>query len=250
LYILEDRVCASRTDLNGIMKLAGAIDVIQDCSLLWIESEPSFRDFLAANNLGMFVVSRQADIIRLPAYGERITVRTSIFDVKGYLGYRNTAMYGEDGLPCVLTWSVGAFVNRDTGKMARLPQGVIDRIAIDDKIDMEYLDKKILLPDSPGRRLNAAMVRRSDIDFNRHMNNAKYIEAALEFLPEDFAVGRLRIEYKAPAKLGDLLYPKRMEDPSGKIYILLLNAQDQPFAVAEFSRREAEHERIKAVGKA
>lgn len=217
------------------MRLTGAMDIIQDCSLLWIESEPSFRDFLVGNNRGIFIVSRQVDIVRLPAYGEKITVKTNIFACKSFLGYRNTVLYGEDGQPCLLTWSVGAFVNRDTGSLARLPQSEIDRLTIEDKIDMEYLDKKIILPDMPGKRLEAVAVRRNDIDMNRHMNNAKYIEVALEFLPEDFTIHRLRVEYKAPAKPGDLLYPKLIKPPSTTWYMLLLNSRDDPFAVMEFS---------------
>jgi len=70
---------------------------------------------------------------------------------------------------------------------------------------------------------------------NRHMNNAKYIEVALEFLPENFTLHRFRVEYKAPAKLGDLLYPKLIKPPSTTWYMLLLNSRDDPFAVMEFS---------------
>lgn len=235
LYEIKDHVCASRTDTNGIMKLTGAMDVIQDCSLSWIETEPSFRDYLIGNNLGMFVVSRQVDIVRLPVYGEKITARTSIFGCKSFCGYRNTVLYGEDGLPCLLTWSLGTFVNMDTEKIARLPQSEIDKATLDDKIDMEYLDKKILLPDNPGRYSDSVKVKRSYIDLYHHMNNVKYIEVALELLPENLIINRLRIEYKKPAKLGDILHPKIIEDSKANRYILLLDSQDNPYAIIEFS---------------
>jgi acyl-ACP thioesterase len=217
------------------MKLTGALETIQDCSLLWLESEPSFWNYLTAKNLGMFIVSRQVDIVRLPVYGERITVQTRIFDCNGFLGYRNTALYGEDGLPCLLTWGLGLFVNMDTGKMARIPKNEIEKITIDQKLEMEYLDKKIRVPDIPGRRSEAVVVKRGDIDLYRHMNNVKYIEVALEFLPEDFEINRLRIEYKKSAKMGDVLYPQIIEESSAHWYILLPDAQGNPFAVMEIS---------------
>lgn len=217
------------------MTLTGAMDVIQDCSMLWMESEPFFRDYLAANGLGMFLISRQADFVRLPDYGENITVKTGIFDRNKFFGYRNTVLCGEDGSPCVLTWCIGVFVSMVTGRMASLPQAQIERVTRDPKVDMEYLDKKIIVPKLPGDRLEPLVVRRSDIDLNRHMNNAKYIEAALEYLPENFRVGRLRAEYKRPARLGDRLYPRRIEAPSGKRYVLLADTQDSPYAVVEFS---------------
>ena len=235
MYEIKDCVCASRTSSNGIMRLTGALDIIQDCSLLWLESEPSFRDFLTANNLGMFILSRQVDILRLPVYGEKITVQTHIFDCNGFLGYRNTALYGEDGFPCLLTWGIGAFVNSDTGRMVRIPQNEIDKVTIDPKTEMEYLDKKIVVPDMPGRCSQAVAVKHKDIDLYCHMNNVKYIEVALELLPEDFKINRLRIEYKKSAKLGDVMYPQLIEAPSGNRYVLLLDSQDKPFAVMEFS---------------
>lgn len=235
MFTIKSRVYASRTDPGGIMKLDGAIDILQDCSMMWMESEPSFREFLAGRRLGMFLVSRQADIIRLPGYGENITVQTRIYECRDFLGYRNTVMYGEDGQPCLLTWSIGAFVSLETGRMARLPHAEMDKVTVDPRIDMEYLDRKIALPDLPGQRLGAVAVRRKDIDMNRHMNNARYVETALEYLPEGFAVRRLRIEYKRPAKLGDQLYPMRIKDPSGKWFVLLLDSRDRPCSVMEFS---------------
>lgn len=235
MYEIKDRVCTSRTDANGIMKLTGALEIIQDCSLLWLESELSFRDYLTDGNLGMFILSRQVGIVRLPAYGENITVQTSIFGCNGYVGYRNTVLYGEDGLPCLLTWALGSFVNMDTGRMARIPQNEMDKVTLDPRIEMEYLDKKIMVPDIPGRCSQAVAVKRNDIDLYRHMNNVKYVEVALELLPEDFKISRLRIEYKRPAKLGDILYPQIIEVPSGYWYVLLLDSEDKPFAVMEFS---------------
>jgi acyl-ACP thioesterase len=235
LYKIKAHVYASQTGSNGKMKLTGALETIQDCSLLWLESEPSFWNYLTAKNLGMFIVSRQVDIVRLPVYGERITVQTRIFDCNGFLGYRNTALYGEDGLPCLLTWGLGLFVNMDTGKMARIPKNEIEKITIDQKLEMEYLDKKIRVPDIPGRRSEAVVVKRGDIDLYRHMNNVKYIEVALEFLPEDFEINRLRIEYKKSAKMGDVLYPQIIEESSAHWYILLPDAQGNPFAVMEIS---------------
>lgn len=235
LYAIHERIGASRTDTKGVIKLASALDIIQDCSLLWMESEPSFLAYLARNNLGMFLVSRQADIRRLPVYGETVTAQTSVFECRSYCGYRNTFLYGEDRLPCVLTWSIGAFVDMDTGKMAKLPTEEIDKITYDDKINMDYLDKKISLPDIPGRRLDAIPVKRSDIDFYHHMNNARYIEAALELLPDDARIKRVRIEYKMPAKPGELMYPQVIQTPNGKRYVLLLDSKDKPYTIIEFT---------------
>jgi acyl-ACP thioesterase len=183
----------------------------------------------------MVLVFRQADVVRLPRYGENITVQTSVFECGSFLGYRNTILLGEDGSPCVLTWSVGAFVARETGKLARLPKEVADTLILDERVPMDYQDKRIVLPEVPGRILDPFPVRRGDIDLNNHMNNARYVEAAMELLPGDFRVKRLRIEYKSPARPGALLYPRVCASPDGPYYILLTDAYDRPYTVMEFS---------------
>jgi acyl-ACP thioesterase len=234
MYTIHERVGASRTDRNGVMKLVSALDMIQDCSMHWMESEPAFRDYLKDRRLIMVLVSRQADILRLPLYGENVSVQTSIFERGSFTGYRNTVLYGEDGAPCVVTWSIGAFIEQGTGKLARLPPEIVSTISLDVKVDMTYTDKKITLPEGRLQGLDALPVRRGDIDLNGHMNNARYVEAALELLPPGFVVRRLRLEYKAAAKAGDLLYPLRCET-GGAYLIVLADGSGRPYTVMEFS---------------
>ena len=233
MYELKSRVYSRHAAAGGRMKFAG--EIMQDCSQMWLESEPAFRQFLAEQELGMFLTSRQADVVRLPRYGESITVRTSIYDANAFFGYRNTVLYGADGQPCVLSWCVGAFVSARTGRMVRLPPEQRALITIDPRVDMEYADRKIAVPELPGRETDLIPVRRNDIDSNRHMNNARYVEAALECLPEDFSFRRMRVEYKKAARYGDRLHPLCIDTPSGVHLVLLRDNTDTPYAVLEFS---------------
>ncbi|MPM76431.1 hypothetical protein SDC9_123429 [bioreactor metagenome] len=97
------------------------------------------------------------------------------------------------------------------------------------------------MPDIPRQRLDAIAVKRNDIDLYHHMNNVKYVEVALELLPMDFVTNRLRIEYKKPAKLGDQLYPQIIKAPPAHLYILLLDSQDNPYVIMEFSQDMVVH---------
>ena len=106
-------------------------------------------------------------------------------------------------------------------------------MSVEQRVEMEYLDKKIAVPDISGRRTEFIEVQRNDIDLYLHMNNVKYIEVALDLLPEDFEINQLRVEYKKYAKLGDLLHPQIIEASSTHGYILLLDAQDSPYTIIE-----------------
>ena len=46
-----------------------------------------------------------------------------------------------------------------------------------------------------------------ECDIQGVVNNANYIRMAMELLPDDFVVHNLRVEYRVPAKLGDVLLP-------------------------------------------
>lgn len=233
MYQTIERVGPSRTDKDARLRLVSAIDIMQDCSQLWLESEPEFHKCLVNNGWAMVMAFRQVDIIRLPEYQERLSAKTSIFECKKYYGYRNTAVYDEKNEPCLKSWSLGAFVDLATGKFAAIPPEVLASITLDEKLDMDYQPKKITLPDSRGDRMAPKELRRSDIDINNHVNNARYIDIAQEVLPEDFEVKRIRAEYKTSAVWGDSIHPRRHSLEEGWI-VSLENEQEEPYAIIEF----------------
>ena len=69
----------------------------------------------------------------------------------------------------------------------------------------------------------------------RHVNNCQYIRMAADFLPEDFAVHQLRVEYKRQAVLGNVMIPEVYMEANKATVVL--NAEDQePYAVVEFTK--------------
>lgn len=235
MYEINNRIACSHCDADGRLKLTSAIDFMQDCSQLWLESEPLLEQFFRVQNTAQFLVSRQLDVLRYPAYGERLTARTSVYECRGFYGFRNTVLYGENNLPCMESYSVGAFVNLLTGRLTRLPKEIIASVTIEPRHEMEYLDKKIdWLPENAEQTFPSIPVAAADIDFNRHMNNAKYVQAALAFLPEH-PVKRLRVEYITPAKRGDLMIPKLSRLDEAKYCIALDSENGKPYTVMEFT---------------
>ena len=117
--------------------------LMQDCSSFQFQGEPVFFNFLQENNLGVFLVSRQVEIYHLPAYGEDIEIWTGIHGCKGFYGLRNTTIRDASGNLCALSFAVGAFVNRDTGKPFVLPRSAYESIIDCEPLPMEYLSRKI-----------------------------------------------------------------------------------------------------------
>ena len=148
-------------------------------------------------------------------------------------GFRNTFIYDVAGKPCYRTWSMGAFVDKQTGKLKRVDEPTIATLTLEPQLEMTYRDRRIILPQEGGRELAPVQVMRADIDYNRHMNNANYIRIAMELLPNDFEISGLRVEYRVAAKLGDMLVPTMFTTPDA--IIIALAAEGETCAIIEFS---------------
>ena len=233
MFTIHDLVTTSKTGENGLLKLVSAFQMMQDCSELWFTSEPEFERYMRINNVTQLLASRQVDIIRVPHFKEKLTIQTGVYECFGYYGFRNTIITDEAGLPCYATWSTGVCVNHETSRLSKMDPDVVSRICIDPKYDMEYLDRKIVLPKEEFISLDTVPVFHDDIDYNRHMNNAQYIRIASEYLPANFQINRVRVEYKNPARLGDVLYPQLL-NKEDKIFISI-NGVGIVYAVIEFS---------------
>ena len=114
MYSIDIKTYPSACDERGNMKLYRVMQAMQDCSELWLQSEPVFRDYFERNGMAQLLAYRQLDILRVPCYAENLRVSTSVYDVNPMFGYRNTCIYDSNNLPCYKSWGMGAFVNRQT----------------------------------------------------------------------------------------------------------------------------------------
>lgn len=222
MYSIDSIVTTSTCDSRGRLKLFSAFQMMQDCSEMWLDSEPTVRDYFRQNGMAQLLASRQVEIVRVPEYKELLTTTTSVFSVEAMFGYRNTFITDADGRVCYRTWSMGAFVDRATGRLRRVPEEVMRSAKLDDKRPMNYADRRIVLP--RGAELSPrepVAVTRNDIDYNQHVNNANYIRIAMELLPDGYEPKGVRVEFKRPARLGDTIVPRTLM-ADGVLYVELL----------------------------
>jgi acyl-ACP thioesterase len=205
MYSLKYKVTTSTCDSEGRLKLYSALQMMQDCSEMWIDSEPAVKRYFSEQNMAQLLATRQVEVIRVPEYKEELTVTSTVYGMKPMFGFRNTFIYDAAGKPCYKTWSMGAFVDRATGRLKKVDAATIDSMALEPQLDMNYKDRRIALPKEGGEILEPIMVLRADIDYNKHLNNANYVRMAMELLPEEFVISGLRVEYRVAAKLGDSL---------------------------------------------
>ncbi len=233
MYSLKYQVTTSTCDSEGKLKLYSALQMMQDCSEMWIDSEPGVKQYFAEQNMAQLLATRQVEIIRTPEYKEELTVTSTVYGMKPMFGFRNTFIYDAEGKPCYKTWSMGAFVDKAAGKLKRVDEATIASMTLEPQLEMNYKDRRIILPKQGGEVLQPVKVLRADIDYNRHMNNANYVRVAMELLPEHFRVAGLRVEYRVAAKLGDTLVPTVYQIEGGIIVALSIGSDVS--AIIEFT---------------
>lgn len=222
MYSIDNIVTTSTCDKDGNLKLFSAFQMMQDCSEMWIDSEPTVKAFFEESGMTQLLASRQVEIVRVPKYKERLKTVTTVFEVKPMFGFRNTFIYDADGNVCYKTLSMGAFVDRSTGRLQRIPQDVLSSVNIDPKKDMTYGERRIIVPKEAEFKVHESLaVTRNDIDYNGHMNNANYIRIANEYLTEGYKYNNVRVEFKIPARLGQSLVPQTLSTADGTFFVEL-----------------------------
>jgi acyl-CoA thioesterase FadM len=232
-YTLQ--IGVSHIGKDGLLKPGMAMDLLQNATWFQMDRETPLLDYFEKNHSGMYLVSRQIDIHRLPAYGETVRVKSWVRDCDRLFGYRHTALYDASGGLCLGSYAVGAFVDLDKGIPGRIPQEVLDTVTVHGPLDMEILPRKIPVPEAQEASGDVIKVQSYHLDNYGHMNNARYVDIASAYIPEDFLVRRIRAEYKTPALPGDLIFPSLCRSGKTALVVALNNKNAAPYTVLEFT---------------
>lgn len=232
MYTFESRIRYSEIDSEGQLTMAALVNYFQDCSTFQSEDVGVGVDYLRETHLVWVLCFWQIVVERYPMLGERVTIGTQPYDLKGFLGYRNFAMLDEKGGYIAKANSIWSLLNTRTGKFSAVPEIMVERYTMGERLEMEYAPRKIAVPEG-GVCQEALTVKRHHLDTNHHVNNQQFLDMAMDFLPEGFRIGQVRAEYKRQAFLNDVLTPY-VADAGDRIVVKLGDASGAPYVVAEF----------------
>ena len=237
MFTIHRQVSLSDINENGSLSTSSLIKFMQDCSEFQIDSNREISQYLSKHEIGIFLASRQLDIIRSPQYGEKVTISTWIFEDHNIFGNRNSILLDEQGNVCACCYALGAFVNLKSGHPLHLDFNLFPSFQFDPKLNIEYTPRKIELPDNMIHRVcQTRPVEKYQLDFYRHVNNAIYVQLACEFLPDDFQYNRVRIEYLHQARKGNSLTSVLYTAPDSSFHTVVFRDSQTEFARVEFTK--------------
>lgn len=231
MYTIQNRIRYSECGVDNRARLSSIINYFQDCT-----SENSERlgvgvEYLREKKRAWILSTWQVEIERYPEMSEDILVSTWATGFKGVFGPREFRMESTKGEVLARANTLWVYVDTETGRPAKPSEEEINTYGVEPSQNMENVSRKIALPDTLSK-VDTFPVRKYHIDTNHHVNNNKYIEFALEVIPEDFQVRKLRVEYKKAAVFGDTIMVKTATEKE-RLVVALCDMQEQPYAIVE-----------------
>lgn len=233
MYTFEGRIRYSETDSEGKLTMASLINYFQDCSTFQSEDLGLGVDYLKERHMVWVLSAWQIVVDHYPRLCEKVVTGTQPYGLKGFLGYRNFAMMDEKGGYFAKANSLWSLLDTDTGHPVNIPDIMYKGYRLGQRLEMEYAPRKIAVPGNGGAG-EPIVVRKHHLDTNHHVNNQQFINMAIEYIPESFAIRQVRAEYKKQAFLDDVLIPYVAENEG--IYIVALQDKEgKPYAVVELA---------------
>ena len=169
-----------------------------------------------------------------PRFNETVRIETRPTSFKKFLANRKYTVYTTDDQWIAEARSVWIFTDMTAKKPARIPAEIPEAFGVPPESEASFYsleDLPEIAGDAPAIPFS---VGKRDLDNNGHVNNVRYVEWALESLPEDFthsrAVGRVKIHYKKELREGD------------EATLLTIPAQSDDGAVSDHSFRAKDQE--------
>lgn len=202
MYSFSYRIRYSECDSDMMLKYDKIIDLLQDTSTFHSEDVGLGIYNMKEKNLGFIILSWDIIIDDRPRLNEKVKVLTGIVKKKGLYIEREFVILKKDK-EIVKAHSI--WIVLDLNKVTPIPidDSYIDKFTLDKMLPYDFNDRKLKSGDE-NSLLSSFVVDKNMIDSNNHMNNQRYVEKALEYLPLfNKKISRISISYIKEAILND-----------------------------------------------
>ena len=206
-YQMKMKIPFDMADMNGHIKLPDVILLsLQVSGLQSIDLGISDKSMLEKYNLVWIITDYDIDVVRLPKFGEEMTIETEALSYNRLFCYRRFTIYDEAGNAIINMLATFVLMDRDSRKVHAVEPKIVA------PYEAEFSKKLIRGPKYPDLKepINKDYhVRFYDLDMNGHVNNSKYLDWIFEVMGADFLMEHI------PRKI-HLKYVKEVR-PGGQI---------------------------------
>ncbi len=204
-YAQQYRILSSDTDLHQRLRLSRLFTLLQEAAIAHTEDLGFPREKTLDRGWLWVVLLQQVKVNRLPVYDDIVRLESVPGEFLHGLYPRYYRINDFNGTELLTAASVWTLINGKTRTMAPPAEtGVV--------IPGMEADWECCFPRMPKTAVSDQPIRwtvpYSVTDINGHMNNARYLDLAEDFMPPELRDGRireLRAEYAAEVRLGQTM---------------------------------------------
>ncbi|MBN2899245.1 MAG: acyl-[acyl-carrier-protein] thioesterase [Clostridia bacterium] len=235
MYTYKSRVRFSECNKDLKLSTSGLVNYFQDTSTFHSEDIEVGIDFLKNIGCAWVLSYWYIEIKRMPLLGEEIELVTWPYGFKGVAGLRNFLMKSAEGEVLACADTQWAYIDLERQRLKKVDDYQLDLYKLSPRYDMPETTRRIQVPESSVAH-EKFLITKDHLDLYNHVNNEKYIHLAAMYLPDDYEIGSIRVEYKQQAVLGDWIYPE-ISETDGLYTVVLNDDMGKVYAVVEFNMK-------------
>ncbi|MFQ9514336.1 MAG: acyl-[acyl-carrier-protein] thioesterase [Eubacterium sp.] len=214
MFSFNTKVSYSRVDRNGKVPLHEIMNYLQDCTNFHSEALGAGVEYMASTGKAWVIVAYKIIINRPIVLGQDICVGTTPTKFGGMFASRQFFIKDEDGEYLVQADTIWILMDLERRKPTRITEEDASMYETETAFEGVDASRKVKFT-GKAHKLPEFNVKKTYIDNNGHMNNADYLRAAQEFLPENFTCHELDIVYNKEAFEGQTIVPYLHEEEDG-----------------------------------
>ena len=207
-------------DKNLKGNMSTIINILSDIGTKQSEELGASINDLTDRNMAWVFYNYHVKIFREPVYGEKLKVKTEPSGFKKFYALRNYEIKDSNGNIIVSANAIFLLINIEKRRMMRIPEDQYILYGVDSDIKEEFKIPRIESL-KEFKYSDTFKVRYTDIDSNQHVNNTKYVDWAIETLPEEivnnYYLDEVKVTFEKECKYGEIVnvYTDIREEESG-----------------------------------
>lgn len=217
-HISKTKIGYSTLDSQGELKIVSILNLLQDTASEHASDMGVSGFDLARENLAWVIARYQIEIKASPAWREEIAIETWRTPINNLYELRQFKISDHNALEIVTARAFWVMVKKANSRPVRLSR----------YMPACYLAQKTTQDTPPFKKLREAArvdfelpfkVRMHDLDLNGHVNNAIYLEWAVETVPRAFLLANrpenLEVAFQRESFYGDKILSRTQIDETG-----------------------------------
>ncbi len=235
MFIEKRIVQTSEIGSNHVIRAFDLVNMIQDVEGLHIDHLDQLNMESKTKGFAIVLNFRHIRIHQLPRFKDQLKIQTNTFSTNPFFGSRNTIIYDKNEVAIIESYCVGSFIKLEGMKPYRLSKDALDSIKDVEPYPMTYVGRKINIDNDLVLKTEIIVVKPSFIDYYQHLNNAYYVDFAVNLLPNDFNYHTISCEYRIPYSNGEEMILELFKNHDGHT-VKFLDHERKVHALIQFGQ--------------